>query len=131
MHDHETALSRVLPMSVSVVHAWRMRLDQSDRIVRTCQRVLSLDEIQRARHFPALRRKRFLTTRGFLRMILSSYLSQEPNRLRFQYGPGGKPEVEQQGEVAHPLRFNLSHSDRMAILVVAWGRRVGVDLEQI
>ncbi len=50
--------------------------------------------------------------------------------LGFALGPYGKPELEgEEGEDA--LRFNLSHSDALALCAVTRARAVGVDLERI
>ena len=63
-------------------------------------------------------------------MILGRYLGVHPRKLHFFYGANGKPEL---ATVAgdETLRFNLSHSDGLALLAVTRGRQIGVDLERI
>jgi 4'-phosphopantetheinyl transferase len=61
-------------------------------------------------------------------MILGDYLNIPPGDIRFRYGHVGKPEV------AYPqsgIRFNLTHSDDLALLVLASGQDVGIDLEPV
>jgi 4'-phosphopantetheinyl transferase len=73
---------------------------------------------------------RFVAGRGALRLILGDLLALDPTRLRFVYDSQGKPEVAD--PLARPgLRFNLSHSEGLAICGVTWGRRIGVDVERL
>ena len=68
--------------------------------------------------------------RGTLRTILGRYLALAPAHLRFSYNAFGKPELSiASGQ--KPLRFNLAHSHGRALLGVARGRDIGVDLEWI
>lgn len=68
---------------------------------------------------------RFLAVRAALRQLLAGYLACEPLSLTFRYGEWGKPSLE-----GTPLCFNLSHSDALALIAVAQGRQVGVDVER-
>src|SRR5690606_2441755 len=68
-------------------------------------------------------------TRAALRTILGVELGVDPREVRLERGPHGKPRLA----VDHGsnLRFNLSHSHGHALLAVAPGMEVGVDLEAI
>ena len=68
---------------------------------------------------------RFLAARGGLRRILAGYLRCDPHAISFSHGEWGKPSVE-----GSSLCFNLSHSDALALVAVAHGRLVGVDVER-
>ena len=70
-------------------------------------------------------RGRFLAARGALRRILAGYLHCDPHTISFSHGKWGKPSVE-----GSSLCFNLSHSDALALVAVAHGRLVGVDVER-
>jgi 4'-phosphopantetheinyl transferase len=60
----------------------------------------------------------------------SGYLDKEPSNLCFFYSPFGKPTlIGTSGE--EMLRFNVSHSDGLALYAVTRGRMVGIDLERI
>jgi 4'-phosphopantetheinyl transferase len=110
------------------VHAWRIELDQPDAVVERLSATLDPDELRRAdRFYSSTHRARFIVGRGSLRAILSRYLGIEPVAVAFRYGDRGKPELEG----AEPLRFNLAHSGGLAVLAVATGRTVGVDVEQV
>jgi 4'-phosphopantetheinyl transferase len=68
------------------------------------------------------------TGREALREILSRYLGEEPAAISLRLAEGGKPELAEPGS---ELRFNLSHSGELALVAVALGREVGVDVERI
>ena len=90
--------------------------------------VLSEDERARAARFVFdVHRRRFIACRAWLRQQLGERLTRAPHDLRFEYGPVGKPSLAG-GEA---LRFNLSHSDRYALLAMAEGAEVGVDIERL
>jgi 4'-phosphopantetheinyl transferase len=57
-------------------------------------------------------------------MLLASYLGVTPATLEFERGPGGKPRLR--GE---QLQFNLSHSDRLALVAISAELPVGVDVQ--
>jgi 4'-phosphopantetheinyl transferase len=102
---------------------------------------LSADEGDRARRYriPAAR-ERFVVARGLLREVLGRYSGLAPEALRFSYPcvcgrpactpARRKPRLELGAELP-PLRFNLSHTDGVAMIAVTVGSEVGVDLERI
>ncbi|HEY9596170.1 MAG TPA: 4'-phosphopantetheinyl transferase, partial [Cyanophyceae cyanobacterium] len=113
------------------VHVWRAALDTPIEYVQQLVKILSADERQRADRFYFDRdRQRFIIGRGLLRTILGHYLSLEPSRVQFCYEPRGKPllaEVDNKNKI----RFNLSHSQGLAVYAIACDREIGIDLEQI
>lgn len=118
-------------ISDAEMHLWHFSLTghstQSDALFDT----LSEDERSRAARFIFTKdRARFVIARGSLRLLLASYLRQPPEKIRFRYGPQGKPELEM-GELEPQLHFNLSHSDEVGFCAVARGRQVGADVEKI
>lgn len=113
------------------VHVWLAKLDLHSLQVDSLNDILTFDERSRAEHFQLQRdRDQFTVARGLLRILIGRYLGEEPAILRFGYGPCGKPYLlrEYGGD---DLRFNVSHSQGMAIYAVASNREVGVDLELI
>jgi phosphopantetheinyl transferase len=56
--------------------------------------------------------------------LLGAYLGVTPATLEFERGAGAKPRLR--GE---PLQFNLSHSERFALLAVTRRLAVGVDVQ--
>jgi 4'-phosphopantetheinyl transferase len=66
---------------------------------------------------------------GTLRQLLGRYLGTHPGQLRFVHNAFGKPELSP--ECGSPLRFNLSHSADLALIAIAAGADIGVDIERI
>ena len=120
-----------LALSANEVHIWLARLDSSAMHVQQIARCLAEDERSRAERFRFERDKqRFIIGRGALRSILGRYLQIDPGRVRFSYGPNGKPGLEESlGDNA--LRFNLAHSEGLALYAFTRGREIGVDIEYL
>jgi 4'-phosphopantetheinyl transferase len=72
-------------------------------------------------------RERFIVAHGLVRTVLSGYLGCAPADLRFLRNARGKPRLDGAGTTDR--RFNLSHSHDIALLALAEGREVGVDIE--
>ena len=90
--------------------------------------LLSEDERARAHRFVFdIHRHRFIACRAWLRARLGERLGCAADSLRFDYGPVGKPSLA--GGAA--LRFNVSHSDRFALLAMVDGAEIGVDIERL
>ncbi len=111
------------------VHLWRAELDVAPALLDLLGACLSREETERAARFRTeLDRARFVAARGWLRTLLARYLNCGPSEISLAVGPGGKPHLAGgQGW----LRFNLAHSDRVAVCAVALDREVGVDLERL
>jgi len=111
------------------VHLWRARTQELAADAGELAATLSPDEQQRAQGF-ALRKDReaFILRRGLLRAILSQYLPEGPDEIRFRHGYFGKPHLDL-GSHRPGLYFNLSH--RMGLVLCALGRGgpLGVDVE--
>ena len=118
------------PLAAGDLHLWRFPLDASPDDLPFLQKFLSADELQRAARLLDRRKAQdFIVGRGRLRQILAAYLAADPAQIVFSYGSHGKPTL--QSPSATSLTFNLSHSGAWALLAVARGMEVGVDLERI
>lgn len=115
----------------SEVALWRWSLLASPGRQAALWDILSQDERARAEkfHFPRDRR-RYVVGRGTLRIRLAGYLGCPAATVALSYGEFGKP-VLQDPDWQARLSFNLSHSDDLAVLAVAGGAPVGVDIERI
>jgi len=109
------------------VHLWRVELDVTPSRLNDWQDMLSKDEQERVRRyrFP-IHRHRFIVRRSALRTILSRYLAVPAAAVKLVYGTHGKPALSRPW---NDLRFSSSHSLDLAVVAVAHGREVGVDLE--
>lgn len=120
-----------LTLSSNDIHIWRASLDQSTSYVQQLAQTLCTEESMRAERFYFERdRQRFTVGRGLLRVILGRYLGKEPSQIQFQYGPRGKPALTPACGGSW-LRFNLSHSQGLAVYAVTRDREIGIDIEHI
>jgi 4'-phosphopantetheinyl transferase len=107
---------------------WRVRLDTPPEVIAELRAALSADETQRADRFLIERvRNRFIASRGALRMVLAERLGLQPQDVLFTYQAQGKPALA--SALDPNLRFNLAHSADLALIALATGREVGVDVE--
>jgi 4'-phosphopantetheinyl transferase len=76
-------------------------------------------------------RREHLVTRALIRTTLSRYHpAVDPRDWQFTTGAFGRPELA--GPTCEPrLRFNLSHTDGLIVCLVAIGRAVGIDVEDV
>jgi len=108
-----------------VVHVITVCLDET---VDGMLDLLDPEERDRAARFVFDRdRRRFIVSHAWTRLALASCLDCAPESLRFYAGPTGKPRLlGTPGDV----RFNVSHSGERALVALALGQEVGVDIEQ-
>lgn len=72
-------------------------------------------------------RERYAVAHTNLRRILGVYLNESPEKICFRANRFGKPELAREASV----NFNLSHCRSIAVLAVANGQPVGVDVEDV
>jgi 4'-phosphopantetheinyl transferase len=114
-----TAAPRVLSLAEREVHVFRARLDGAEDFGP----LLDADEAGRASRFRLpLHRTRFIAAHGLLRTLLGGYLGIAPQRVAFTHTDRGKPAVE-------GLKFNMSHSEDLALFAFALDMEVGIDVE--
>jgi 4'-phosphopantetheinyl transferase len=119
------------PLEHAQVHVWAAVLDQSHELRPAFTRILSSDEIERARRFQFARdRASFTSSRTMLRCVLGHYLRIGPAEVRFEYSPSGKPAVANETP-GPPLHFNLSQSDGLTLLALTRACPLGIDVERI
>jgi 4'-phosphopantetheinyl transferase len=110
------------------VHVWWTPLPAPAELLPALRGLLSPDERDRAARFVFDRhRDDYVSARGRLRMLLAEYVGASPAEIRFAYGAHGKPGLQD----ASRLRFNVSHTDGIAIFAFSLERDLGVDVEGI
>jgi 4'-phosphopantetheinyl transferase len=115
----------------NMIHVWRASLDPPVRYIERLMCVLSDAEHVRARQFYFERdRKRFITGRGLLRIILGRYLAFSPHRLQFYYGVAGKPALSA-SQATQGIEFSVSHSHGLILYAVTCSGRIGIDVEHV
>jgi len=114
------------------IDLWYVRPDQTAEpaLLDAYRRLLSPEEREQEQRFRFERdRVQHVVARALVRTVLSHYTLDDP--ASWQFGPNafGKPFVA--GPCAMPLEFNLSHTQGLAVCLVALGREVGVDAEDV
>ena len=105
---------------------WRARLDSAGWPALAD---LPLQERDRAAKLLGdTARRRWVASRWALRGVLGRYLGLEPVKVDLRFGKRGKPMLAASDAT---LRFNPSHSGELALIAVAGGREVGIDVQRI
>jgi len=116
-------------LSAGEAHVWCAWLDLPSTWRNSLRQFLCRDELERAERFHFERdRGRFIVRRGLLRSLLGRYLNVEAADIDFAYNDYGKPGLGSSLE-RHALRFNISHSNGLAMFAFTLGMEVGVDVE--
>lgn len=115
-------LPRYLP--AGSIHLVLLRLSGAQPLVGRVSQYLSAEEIARAERFIHVEdRHRHILGRGVTRLVVGGIMGIEPEEVRFQVEPQGKPVVR-----GGPS-FNISHSGDFVALAFAASGRLGVDVE--
>jgi 4'-phosphopantetheinyl transferase len=107
------------------------RLEVKPEAICVLATLLTAEERDRAHRFAFDRdRRRFIVSRARLRQLLSMRLAVRPESIELIYGKHGKPAL------APPfadsgLRFNVSHSEDIAVYAFSMGREIGIDVEAV
>jgi 4'-phosphopantetheinyl transferase len=120
-------------MSVAggTVEVASIRLDTEPAAVSEFAQCLSDGERLRASRFVFERdRCRFIVGRARLRHLLASRLGVQPDAIELVYGAHGKPALSRRF-AGSDLRFNVSHSEDLAVYAFSHGREIGVDVEAV
>jgi len=113
------------------VHLWVVEPEAvtEPRLLAAYLALLGTDERERHQRFRFEKhRHQFLVSHALVRVTLSRYAPVPAQDWRFSTNAYGRPEVLAR-EGLPPLRFNLSHTDGMAVCAVALGVDVGADVE--
>jgi 4'-phosphopantetheinyl transferase len=114
------------------VQLWTVIHHITDARYDELERHLTLDERVLRDTLGSERGQKFTTTRSMLRILLSRYTGIEPGKIRFRYGPRGKPFLVEKGREYDPrIQFNLSDSSDIVVFGFASDREIGVDIERV
>jgi 4'-phosphopantetheinyl transferase len=116
------------PLRPGDLHVWAVALALPAATRAALWQLLDEHEHARAerlRMAPA--RNRFVAARGASRLLLAAYAEVSPLALSFRAAAHGKPGLD--GAALRWLHFNVAHSEALALVAVAAGTEVGVDVE--
>ena len=112
------------------VCVWHAELNPSPDTISGLHDLLADDERHRLSHIRLERdRRRFIVAHGALRDLLGQYLGIHPRQIRFGRSTSGKPALHP--DSGSQLAFNLAHSADLALIAIASGADVGVDVEHV
>ena len=113
------------------IHLWAVDLDVAESSVSRLRQILATEELAKSDRFVFERdRKRYIVCRGVLRQLIGTYLDIAPQQVIFSYGKHGKPYLCQTINYANDLKFNISHSENLAVMAFVIGQEIGVDVEK-
>lgn len=119
-----------LPGASMSLKVWRVNVD-TDPLCHHAATVLSEAEALRAARFTTpLLAARYAAAHAALRRLLATEVRVPPQALAFGESPGGKPVLLSVGQ-GSGLDFNLSHSGPWALIGLAQGVHLGVDIEEV
>ncbi|MGP3937809.1 4'-phosphopantetheinyl transferase family protein [Nonomuraea sp. KM88] len=109
------------------VEIWRISTARTADLDELSSRLDEHEQARAADLTDADARRRFIVSHGVVRRVLGRRMGVRPDEVRIAAGRHGKPYVPGRPDV----QWNLSHSGDLALLVVAYGRSVGVDVERL
>jgi len=123
-------IPEILPppnLAPGILQIWKADLEAWTTRAELLAGLLSEVELERLERYkiPA-KRTEFTLSRGLLRLVLGSYLGQDPASLDIQVSQQGKPYLPNQ-----ELNFNLSHSGRLLLCACGRHQCIGIDIQQI
>jgi len=114
------------------VHIWMVDLNISQTIQQHFEKsFLSEEELTKAKGFKFNHhRLQFSASHGYLKLILARYLDCCPSIIEYGIKKYGKPFLKNP-TTQYKIRFNMSHSQDIALYAVTLDTEVGVDIEII
>lgn len=120
-----------LALTADHIYIWYCHLSQHIAELDKLSALLTTAECQRAQRLRSTQqRQQFIITRAMLRQYLALLTNSDPTDLKIDYMEHGKPILTQQ-PTQGDIRFNVSHSHDRALIAIAQGRNIGIDIEQI
>ncbi|HKV80418.1 MAG TPA: 4'-phosphopantetheinyl transferase superfamily protein [Candidatus Sulfotelmatobacter sp.] len=112
-------------MKADEIHVWNGRIAAGEDCFRELYESLSPDETEKATRLRFDKHKQsYVICRGLLRSILAGYLGLRPAEIQIEYGPQGKPFLQNS-----PVHFSVSHSEDRVLFAFCKNHELGIDLE--
>ncbi|MFD5088147.1 4'-phosphopantetheinyl transferase family protein [Kitasatospora sp. NPDC058406] len=118
--------------TADLIDVWLIPTDQPESVTEALWGVLDPDERARAASPDPGFGGRFTVVHGAVRQLLGARLGCRPADLVRHQGPHGKPELTAgPGASSGSVSLNYSASGALAVLALARGRAIGVDVEEV
>jgi 4'-phosphopantetheinyl transferase len=117
------------PLDDSRIDVWHVSSAHvRSAVIPDLYKTLSRQETDRVQRFRTSELSQsFIISRGFLRLILASYVNADPRSVEFVYGSNGKPHLVN----TIGLEFNVSHSSGQIVFACGRDCKIGIDIEAI
>lgn len=126
----KASTSRTLPGDAAVEVWWYDCTETGPAEVESLARMLPADQYAAAARFGNdILRKRHIVAHAMTLDVLGCHADRPEVRFVLTRSSHGKLHIA--ADTARHLRFNLAHSGAMAVVAVADGREVGVDIERV
>jgi 4'-phosphopantetheinyl transferase len=122
----------MLDIDRNQIHLWLAFFDRlrDETLLQRYYSLLTLEEQRRqARFHFAIDRQRYLVTRALVRVVLSHYITIEPQDWTFSVNSYGRPRIANVDDRAQRISFNISHTNSLILLGVTGDMALGVDVE--
>lgn len=122
----------MIPLLQNQIHLWVTQPEaiQDASLLAEYDELLSPEEKARHGRFHFEKDRRvYLCTRALVRSVLSEYAPVAPQEWVFERNAYDKPEISRIHEGIPPLRFNLTHSDKLIACAVTLENNLGIDVE--
>jgi 4'-phosphopantetheinyl transferase len=104
---------------------WAALAASDDRLAHLASWLAPQEHARAARFGREALRRRYVVGRASLRCALGHHLGVAPAAVPIVRGPRGRPQLEGESD----LDFNISHTEGVALIGIARGSRIGVDVE--
>jgi len=119
-------------ISSDEIHLWYVydeNIHDPHLISQYCDLLNSEEYLQYKKFHFEKHRHQYLITRAMVRSVLSLYVNKiDPADWKFKKNDYGKPSIDD-NSLSIPLRFNISHADKLVVMAVSLGQDIGVDVE--
>lgn len=119
-----THLPEITPPDIHTVDIWQVSLDSSVETSALCT-TLDTHELERYQHLHKNHQLSYLISHAACRQILAQYLNLSAAQIKYKKNQHGKPSLDHDT----PIRFNISHSQKAAIIAISNHAEIGVDIE--
>lgn len=110
------------------IHIWHIPLGNNE-FSKNLSKVLRPEEVERSEKFINLKsRNQYCMSRYALRILLSRYTNSDPRNILFGHNSYQKPYLAYRNL---PIKFNLSHSESVALCAFTLETEVGIDIEAV
>lgn len=125
--------NQTLTLNKNDIHIWVSSFEQEKTMlpISEYENILNYEELKRYKSFINKNSQtQYLISRALLYSTLSKYTAIPPDDIVLSYNKYGKPYLNEIMN-AQDLKFNLSHSNGIAVCALTAKREIGIDIEKI